>query len=132
MQVILVSVDIMLAATSGGIAGRHGLEATGTVSAEQAIQLAESPFPQLVAIDLRLPGLDIESLVARLRRTNPRLKIVAFAPHVHEQSLAAAKAAGCDEVFTRGQFERRLEALLSELKAPEDWEPPMGEFGPDS
>ncbi len=122
----------MLASTANGIAGRHGLEATGTVSAEQAIRLAESPFPQLVAIDLRLPELDVESFVSRLRRTNPRLKIVAFAPHVHEQSLAAAKAARCDEVFTRGQFERRLEALVSELKAPEEWGPRMGEFEPES
>jgi CheY-like chemotaxis protein len=132
MHVLLVSADIMLAATANGIAGRHGLDVAGPVSPAQAIQFAESPFPQLVAIDLRLPGLDIESLVSRLRRMNPQLKIVAFAPHVHEQSLAAAKAAGCDEVFTRGQFERRLESLLSELKAPEDWGTRMGEFEPDS
>jgi CheY-like chemotaxis protein len=93
---------------------------TSAVSAEQAIQLAGSPFSQLIAIDLRLPGLDIESLVPRLRQANSQLTIVAFGPHVHEQSLAAAATAGCDEVFTRGQFERRLEALLSELKAPAD------------
>jgi CheY-like chemotaxis protein len=132
MHVLLVSNDIMLASTANGIAGRHGLDAAGPIAPAQAIQFAAAPFPQLVAIDLRLPGLDIESLVSRLRRTNAQLKIVGFAPHVHEQSLAAAKSAGCDEVFTRGQFERRLEALLSELKAPEDWEPRMGEFAPES
>src|SRR5690242_4589677 len=123
MQVLLVSADIMLAATSSGIAGRHGLNVAGAASVEQAIQVAGSAFPQSIAVDLRLPGLDIESLVSRLRQTNSQLRIVAFGPHVHEQSLAAAKAAGCDEVFTRGQFERRFEQLISELTAQADSAP---------
>jgi CheY-like chemotaxis protein len=123
MQVLLVSADIMLAATSSGIAERHGLNLAGAASAEQAIQFAGSRFTQLIAIDLRFPGLDIESLVSRLRQTNSHLRIVAFGPHVHEQSLATAKAAGCDEVFTRGQFERRFEQLISELTAQADSAP---------
>jgi hypothetical protein len=40
---------------------------------------------------------------------------MACAPHVHEQSLAAAVAAGCDAVITRGQFEARVDAQLAQL-----------------
>jgi hypothetical protein len=35
---------------------------------------------------------------------------------VHTEALEAAAAAGCDEVITRGQFERRFDALLAKLQ----------------
>jgi hypothetical protein len=37
---------------------------------------------------------------------------VAYAPHVHEQLLQAAAEAGCNEVFTRGQFDRQMEDII--------------------
>jgi CheY-like chemotaxis protein len=131
MQVALVSADIWLFVIGERIAASKGHSLTAAPSVEQAVQSAGGPFTRILIVDLRLPGLDIEALVNRARRANPQVKIFAFGPHVHEQSLAAAKAAGCDEVFTRGQFEGRLETLLSDLKAPEDWGPRMGEFVPE-
>jgi hypothetical protein len=39
---------------------------------------------------------------------------------VHKQSLEAAADAGCDEVITRGEFERRFDSLLAEITASAD------------
>jgi hypothetical protein len=63
-----------------------------------------------------LPGLDVHALVAAVREASPNgARVLAFGPHVHEASLAAARAAGCDEVVTRGEIERRLDAAVQDL-----------------
>ena len=54
--------------------------------------------------------------VAALRQSGAAAtRVMACGPHVHEASLARAVDAGCDEVATRGEFERRLNAALAEL-----------------
>ncbi len=86
--------------------------------ARAAIAAAGDPEVRLAAVDLRAPGLDVATLVAGLRsaRSAP-IHVLAGGPHVHEASLAAARAAGCDEVVTRGEFERRLDAAVERLMA---------------
>jgi hypothetical protein len=39
-------------------------------------------------------------------------RVIAFGPHVHEDRLAAARAAGCDSVLSRGQFFSQAENVL--------------------
>jgi hypothetical protein len=41
------------------------------------------------------------------------MAIVAYAPHVHEDRLRAATEAGCNEVLSRGQFDRQMDDILA-------------------
>ena len=117
MHAVLLSADLMMIAVAQGAADRHGVVLKTASSAEQAVDLSDSAAA--VAVDLRTPGLDIEALVPRLREaTKPQAAILACGPHVHTEALTAAAAAGCDEVITRGQFERRFDALVAGLTAP--------------
>ena len=69
----------------------------------------------LVLLDLTTASLDVHELVPRLRdRASRPISIVAYGPHVHEESLAAAREAGCDEVLARGQFDAQLDAILEQ------------------
>jgi CheY-like chemotaxis protein len=117
-SVVLLSSDLMVASAADGIARRLGAQLITAANADEFVQAVGSQHAALAVLDLRTPRLEVAALLPRLREHAPACKIVAFGPHVHEQSLAAAQAAGCDEVFTRGQFERRFESLLAELKAP--------------
>jgi len=67
---------------------------------------------RLVLVDLGLAGLDMPAAVATIRGASPPAKIVAFGPHVDEALLASAKAAGCDEVLPRSQFQKQYVELL--------------------
>ena len=74
--------------------------------------------PTLVIVDLSTPGLDVAGFVKRLRGIKAsdamsELRIIAFGPHVHEDRLAAAREAGCDEVMSRGQFFGAIDAILA-------------------
>ena len=109
----------MLVASAQGIAERHGFELLLAANAGKVISACNNDLSViLLVIDLRTPGLDVGDLVADVLRFKPILRIAAMAPHVHTESLAAAHEAGCDEIFTRGQFDARFDALLAELTAP--------------
>lgn len=114
---LLLSNDLMLVSQVSGAAARGGGSLRTAANAEQLLaQLASSPAP-LVILDLATPGLAIDQLVADVKAiqagAGEALKLIAFAPHVHEARLAAAKQAGADRVLTRGQFHTQMDAILS-------------------
>lgn len=115
-HIVLLSTDLMLASAAQGIADRHGAELTSVSSVAEATAACEAAGEALAVFDLRTPGLNVAEAAAAVReRSGERAFIVACAPHVHTQSLAAAAEAGCDAVITRGEFERRIEALVDQL-----------------
>lgn len=108
----------MLVSAAQGVADRHGATLVVTGDARAAVAAAGDAETRLAAIDLRSPGLDVATLVAGLRSARPApIHVLAGGPHVHEASLSAARAAGCDEVVTRAEFERRLDAAVERLIA---------------
>ncbi|MEM9659694.1 MAG: hypothetical protein AAF961_15140 [Planctomycetota bacterium] len=112
MKCVLLSADLILASAAQGLAQRFNANVVVTGACPDAAARCADLAPRYLLIDLRLPGLDLESLVRAVRSANDTTKIIACGPHVHQQRLAAAIAAGCDEVITRGQFEGRLAELL--------------------
>lgn len=63
----------------------------------------------LVVVDLSRTGtLDVLADVSALG-----VRIVGFGSHVDTDTLAAARAAGCDQVLTRSAFFGRLGELLA-------------------
>ncbi len=70
---------------------------------------------QLVIIDLGQNGLDLPGIVSSIRGHAPAARIVAFGSHVNEAALAAARAAGCDDVMPNSQFDRTYVDLLRSL-----------------
>lgn len=106
----------MLSSAAMGIAARRGAALVGARSGDDAVRECGDGDAAMLVVDLRTPGLEIATLVRGVRESSATPPyIMACAPHVHEQSLAAAVAAGCDAVITRGQFEARVDAQLAQL-----------------
>ena len=61
--------------------------------------LAAATDADLVVVDLARPG-HLDALAAR----PPGVEVVGFGPHVDEELLARAAAAGCDRVLPRSRF----------------------------
>ena len=62
---------------------------------------------EVVVVDLSRPGV-LEALPAL-----GDVRTIGFGSHVDRDLLAAAQAAGCDEVLTRSEFFRRIGELLA-------------------
>jgi DNA-binding NarL/FixJ family response regulator len=109
--VVFLTSDLMFSGQVLGAAAALGLKLN--LIANPAELAAKLPAAcRLVLIDLTLPGLKLDSVVTTAKATAPSARVVAFGPHVDEQSLAAAQAAGADVVLTRGQFHRQYTELL--------------------
>jgi hypothetical protein len=112
---ILLTADLMVHSAAQGAASRRGVELIVAPTPTAALAACSERAAPLLAVDLRTPSLDIAALATQARSAAAGIRILAFGPHVHEASLAAANAAGCDEVVSRGEFERRFDAALAAL-----------------
>jgi two-component system cell cycle response regulator DivK len=72
-------------------------------SAEEALTRLEECSPDLILLDMQLPGMDGLSLL-RLLKANPvttDIPVVAVSAHAMPQHIANARAAGCLEYITK-------------------------------
>ncbi len=113
-MIVLVSNDLMFASRVKLAAEPLGLRFR---LAPGSFDPAGLPEPAtLIAVDLHLAWKPIDELVRELRATT-EAKIVAYAGHVMIDALREARRAECDEVLTRGEFDRRLGELVAAAAA---------------
>ena len=118
MAILFLTNDLMFSSRVSQIAREMGHDFSICSTVDDLIDKV-SADETLVIIDLSLPGLDIAPTIVKLRSKAENIKCVAFAPHVHEPKLAAAVDAGCDEVFSRGQFNNQIEEILKKHRPKE-------------
>jgi DNA-binding response OmpR family regulator len=113
MSVVLLSGDLMVLSRVDAAASRNGIAIRSASSAAQAVNAGDAEPIELLIIDLATPQLETAGLVREIQsKVAGTTRIIAFGPHVHEERLAAAHEAGCDEVFSRGQFFAQVDTIL--------------------
>ncbi len=113
-QLVLAwAADLMSAARMRGAAQAGGTELRLARSGDELLRLAAAEAPRLVVVDLEARG-DPAGAIARLKAApaTAAIPVIAFAPHVREDAIAAARAAGAERVLPRGAFIRDLPRLL--------------------
>lgn len=111
MNVILLSADLMIQSRVAGSLLASGIASQIAMSSAKLREMETGGA--VVVLDLATGGYQPAEVVAQLRgAANPPAAILAFGPHVQEEQLEAARAAGCDGVFHRGQFLANAAALV--------------------
>jgi CheY-like chemotaxis protein len=72
-------------------------------SAEEAIPLLQQRRPDLILMDLQLPGMDGLTLVCHLKQDSATrdIPVVAVSAHAMKHNIEQALAAGCVEYVTK-------------------------------
>src|SRR3954464_9358605 len=79
------------------------LEIVGQVSnGEEALEAVERLQPQLVLMDVRLPGIDGVSAVKRIHQAAPSVKFVVFSAYGDKRLLSDAISAGARGYVMKG------------------------------
>jgi CheY-like chemotaxis protein len=80
-----------------------------------AVTSIKEKHPSLAIFDLNSAKHDPLGVIAQLK-SDPEtraIKTLGFVSHVHAETIAAARAAGIDEVLARSAFADRLGEILS-------------------
>jgi two-component system, cell cycle response regulator DivK len=94
---------------------RRGYEILSAADAEQAIRLAPAQMPDLILMDINLPGMDGWEATRRLRANEKTaaIPIIALTAHAMAGDREKTIGAGCDEYETKPV---NLEGLLSKME----------------
>ncbi len=117
MSVLFLSLDLVFSSRLASAGKRVGTTVSAVSSIDAAVARMEGEAVKLVILDLATGNTDPTTALPKLREAADGVRIVAYAPHVHEAKLEAARAAGCDEVLTRGAFDARIDDLLARYAA---------------
>jgi two-component system, cell cycle response regulator DivK len=101
--------------------------------AEEALELLRDWRPQLILMDIQLPGIDGLELTRRLKQ-DPRYRnivIIALTAYAMKGDEDKARAAGCDGYITKPIDTRTLPAVLARHLRPANEERPST-VGPKS
>ena len=79
----------------------------------EAVALARQNAPDLVLMDISLPGMDGYDATRHIRAAFPSLPIIGLSAHVMPDEIETAFAAGCSDYLTKPVDE---DLLLRKLK----------------
>jgi two-component system cell cycle response regulator DivK len=93
-----------------------GYESIEAVTGEEGVALAEAHRPDLILMDIQLPGLDGYEATRRIK-ANPALRqipVIAVTSYALSGDEVKAKEAGCDAYVTKPFSPRALLAKIRE------------------
>ena len=112
-RVLAAIPDLFFGSKVSGAARHLGVEVR-FASTRQALLDGARSQPDLVIVDLDAQQVDPLGAIREILSAN-ELRLIAFASHVHGTRLEQARAAGCQEVLTRGSLSANLPELLASL-----------------
>jgi len=108
--------EAMLARAAAVLAS--ACEIVGTVNDGQAaLAAAEALDPDVIVLDISMPGMIGLEVAARLRRSGSRAELVFLTVHDEEEFVLAAKAAGGKGYVVKGRLVSDLLAAVREVRA---------------
>ena len=129
LRVLVVEDDENSAFALEMLLKHEGIDARIAATGERAIELAGSWLPQIVLLDIGLPGMNGYQVAEAIRATDwgPGILLVAITGWGAEADRARARAAGFDEFWTKPLESFRLIALLSRFRDMPPFETPPGD-----
>ena len=94
-----------------------GHSVTGAVDAESGLALARADLPDLILMDIQLPGMDGLAATALLKQdpVTSTIPVIALTAMAMKQDEENARAAGCDAYVAKPLNFRELYAAIDTL-----------------
>jgi two-component system, chemotaxis family, chemotaxis protein CheY len=116
-----------LASTQRYLQARANVEVVGVAgSGEEAVQKAFALHPDLVLMDLYLPGINGIEATRQIKNRFPKMRIVVFTFYDLDEYSLAARAAGAEELVPKSRLADEFSRLL------ENFPMSVSDAGPDS
>ncbi|OGP20262.1 MAG: hypothetical protein A2038_08175 [Deltaproteobacteria bacterium GWA2_57_13] len=84
---------------------------------EEAVRLAQKLRPDLVLMDISMPGANGLVATKEIKDTRPEIKVIMLSIHREQTYLTAAKEAGSDGYVVKGDLMKALLPLIRQVTA---------------
>lgn len=96
---------------------RGGFEVAGTATTgEEGVELVTSSQPDVVLLDLRLPGIDGEEALPTILRKAPRTMVAILSAHLDSERAERLLQLGAFSAYDKGDLGRLPEMLATDLE----------------
>jgi len=114
VRIIIVDDDIESAkALKRIVNGKKGITVTGLFSdGEQAVEHCLATKPDLVLLDMQMPGIDGNEVCRRIKQTDPEIKILIMTFYQIKENEIAAVRSGCDGYLYKGHTGDEIAAVI--------------------
>jgi DNA-binding NtrC family response regulator len=99
----------------GQILEEDGYEVMLAANGEEALRLAAQESPDVMLTDLKMPGIDGQELLARVRQGYPEVSVVIMTAHGTIRSAVRALREGAEDYLTKPIEVEELEHLLESV-----------------
>jgi DNA-binding NarL/FixJ family response regulator len=95
-----------------------GVQVVGTASdGAEAVRLAEAYHPDVVLMDLRMPGVDGIAATADLRDRMPGIRVLVLTTYAEQDAIIPALQAGARGYLTKDASAEQIEAAIRAVHA---------------
>lgn len=85
----------------------------------EAVRLAGALSPEVIVMDLEMPGLDGYEATRRIKLQAPAIRVIILSVHDGPEEIARAQAAGADGFVLKGaNYETLIQAMLINPPVP--------------
>lgn len=113
MRILLVDDHPITRDALGALLGQHGFDVVGEASdGAEAIDLARRHRPELVLLDLSMPGMDGLEALPRLREAAPETEVVVLTASGTEENLLSAIRGGAAGYLLKSEPPERIAEFL--------------------
>jgi DNA-binding NtrC family response regulator len=108
----------------GGFVESLGFRARQAASAEEALEAIRRDGPDMVLLDVRLPGMSGIEALAEIRTFADRLPVLLITAYADLRQAVAAMKGGADDYLTKPVDLDELEAAIADAVGPADGKTP--------
>lgn len=116
MKILLTEDDPMTLEALGELLRMEGFEVVEASGGEMALKLWDEVHPNLVCLDIMMPGMDGYEVCRRLREKDSRTPILFLSAKNEEKDIVAGLELGADDFirkpFTTGEVMARIRSAL--------------------
>jgi DNA-binding NarL/FixJ family response regulator len=95
-----------------------GVQITGSASdGEEAVRLAVAHRPDVILMDLRMPGMDGITATAQLRERLPSARVLVLTTYADDDTILPALRAGAQGYLTKDASAEQIEAAIRAVHA---------------
>jgi DNA-binding NarL/FixJ family response regulator len=104
---------LVRAGIRGLLQGLERVEVVGEAGdGQEALRLAETLRPDIVLLDIGIPGLNGLEVAGRLATVDPPVRVIILSMHISEEYVLRALRAGCAGYLLKGSAVAELEVAI--------------------